>query len=171
MGASLIVTDLILLLIFVPAIIVGIRKGFIRQLAGLIALVLGIWAGYHFTSFLSGKLNIWLDSISSLVNIISFSLIFLAVLLCVTLLGHFISGIIKVALLGWLDKILGVIFAIIKTAFILSIVIYILKSFDSIWNFLPKKSLADSDIYLFLERLASKVFPYLKDLQDITLNV
>ncbi len=171
MGTSLIVVDLILLLIFVPAIIVGIRKGFVRQLAGLIALILGVWAGYHFSSFLSGKLNIWLNTISSFVDILSFTLIFLAVLLGVTLIGHFLSGIIKVALLGWLDKILGVIFAIIKTAFILSIVIYILNSFDSIWSFLPKKNLADSDVYLFLERLAPKVFPYLKNLQDITLDI
>lgn len=171
MGTSLIIVDLILLILFVPAIIGGIRKGFIQQLAGLIALILGIWAGYHFSYFLSGKLNIWLHSASSLVNILSFALIFIAVLIIVSLIGQFVSGVVKLAFLGWLDKILGIIFSIIKTAFILSIVIYILNSLDSLWSFLPKEDLAKSGFYSIIEQIAPKIFPYLKELQHITLNI
>ncbi|MEN6618951.1 MAG: CvpA family protein [Rikenellaceae bacterium] len=171
MGTSLIVLDLILLALFVPAIIGGITKGFIRQAAGLIALILGIWAGFNFSSLVSEKLRIWLDTTSSLINILSFAIIFIAVLLIVSLIGRLASEVIKLALMGWLDKILGVIFAIIKTAFILSIVIYILNSLDSLWNFLPEKSLADSEIYHFIEQIAPKLFPYIKNLQNVNLNI
>lgn len=171
MDNSFSLADLMLLILFVPAIIGGIRKGFIRQVAGLLALILGIWAGYHFSYYLSGKLNIWLDTISSFVNILSFALIFLAVLLIVSLIGQFVSGIFKVVLLGWLDKLLGIIFSIIKVAFILSIVIYILNSLDSLWSFLPKEYLAQSYIYPIIEKIAPIVFPYLKALQHVAFGV
>jgi membrane protein required for colicin V production len=171
MSTSLSIVDIVLLLLFVPAVIAGIRKGFIRQIAGLIALILGIWAGYHFSAFLSGKLNIWLDSISSFVNILSFAIIFAGVLIIVSIIGQFVAGIVKLALLGWLDKVLGILFAIIKTAFILSIVIYLLNSFDLLWSFLPKKSLDDSILYSLLQEIAPRLFPYLKGLQDIAFNI
>lgn len=171
MGASLSVVDIILIILFVPAVIGGIRKGFIRQIAGLIALILGIWAGIHFCFFVAEKLRIWLDSTSSLINILSFAVIFGAILIIVPLIGRLVSEVIKLALLGWVDKILGVIFSIIKTAFIISIVIYLLNSLDGLWNFLPEKELAESNFYSIIEKLAPKVFPYLKELQSVTFNI
>lgn len=171
MGTSFSIVDLIMLVLFVPAVFGGIKKGFIKQIAGLAALILGIWAGFHFSYFLSGKLNIWLDSISSFVNILSFALIFFAVLILVSLIGEFVSGLIKLVLLGWLDKILGIIFAVIKTACIISIVIYILNSFDHLWNFLPNEELAKSWLYTIIEQLAPKLFPYLSKLQIVPINI
>jgi membrane protein required for colicin V production len=171
MDNSFSLADIMLLILFVPAIIGGIRKGFIRQIISLLALILGIWAGYHFSYYLSGKLNIWLDTISSFANILSFVLIFGAILLIGSLIGQFVAGIFKVVLLGWLDKLLGIIFSIIKVAFILSIVIYILNSLDSLWSFLPKEYLAKSFIYPVIEKIAPIVFPYLKDLQHVMLSI
>ena len=171
MGTSFSLADLVMLVLFIPAVIAGIRKGFIRQIAGLVALLLGIWAGYHFSYFLSDKMNIWLDSVSSLVNILSFALIFGLVLLAVSLIGQFVSGLIKLVLLGWLDKILGILFAIIKTAFIISIFIYILNSLDSLWSFMPKEYLAKSGFYSIIEQIAPVIFPYLKELQHVAFGV
>jgi len=171
MGTSFSLADLIMLVLFVPAVISGISKGFIRQIAGLLALMLGIWAGYHFSYFLSDKMNIWLNSISSFVNILSFALIFGLVLLGVSLIGQLISGLIKLALLGWLDKILGIFFATIKAAFILSVFIYILNSLDALWSFLPKEYLAKSGLYSIIEQIAPTVFPYLKELQHVAFGI
>lgn len=165
------VADIILLICFIPAVIGGIKKGFIRQLAGVIALILGIWAGYHFSDFFIEKVNIWSDTNATLVKILAFAIIFAAVLLIVHLIGQVTEGLVKMALLGWLDKVMGVLFAIIKTAIILSIVIYLLKSLDDLWNFLPHKELSESWIYSTLERLTSWFFPYLKEFKHITINI
>lgn len=171
MGTSLTVLDLILLALFIPAIIGGISKGFIRQVAGLIALILGIWAGYHFSFLVSDRLKIWFELSTSLINILSFAIIFIGVLLIVSLIGRLASQIVKLVLLGWVDKILGIVFAVIKAAFIISIAIYLLNSLDSFWNFLPEKNLADSVVYKFLEQIAPKIFPYIKKLQEVSINI
>ena len=156
--------DIVILLCFVPAIFGGLIKGFVRQAAGLAALILGIWAGYHFSELVSAKLCTWIDTSPQWLSIISFAAIFIVVLLLVTLVGRLSEKAIQLVLLGWLDKLLGLVFAIVKTAFILSIIIYILVSLDSLIPFLPHETLKNSGIYSFIASLAPKFFPYIKNL-------
>ncbi len=155
--------DILILLLFIPALIGGIRKGFIRQLAGLIALLLGLWAASKYNAPLSEIICSKLDTTSSLVPVISFIVIFLIILLLVSLIGRLVSKIFQVAMLGWLDRIVGVLFSFLKTAFILSILIYILNSLDSLYNFMPKESISESRLYPPIQKLAPAVFPYLNE--------
>lgn len=156
--------DIIILLCFIPAVIGGLMKGFIRQAAGVAALILGIWGGYHFSALLSDKIKVWIHTDPQWLNIISFAIIFIGVLILVNLAGKLIAGVFKLALLGWLDKLLGVVFAIIKYAFILSVVIYLLNSLDNLFEFLPKETLEKSRLYAFVSKVAPAIFPYLKNL-------
>jgi membrane protein required for colicin V production len=78
--------------------------------------------------------------------------------------GRAAEGIIKITLLTWVDRLLGVIFAILKTAFILSLIFYLLNSINGLWDFLPKEKFADSHIYHFVSRIAPAVFPYIRNL-------
>jgi len=156
--------DIVILLCFVPAIFGGLIKGFVRQAAGLAALLLGIWAGYHFSELVSAKLCTWIDTSPQWLSIISFAAIFIVVLLLVTLVGRLSEKAIQLVLLGWLDKLLGLVFAIVKTAFILSIIIYILVSLDSLIPFLPHETLEHSRIYSFIASIAPKFFPYIKNI-------
>ena len=153
--------DILILLLFIPALIGGIRKGFIRQLAGLIALLLGLWAASKYNALLSEIICLKFETTSSLVPVISFIIIFLIILLLVSLIGRLVSKIFQVAMLGWLDRIVGVLFSFLKTAFILSILIYILNSLDSLYNFMPKESISESRLYPPIQKLAPAVFPYL----------
>ena len=156
--------DIILLLCFIPAIIGGIRKGFVRQAAALVALILGIWAGLHFSSFVSNMLRGWLDTSNTIVDILSFTVIFILVILAVTLAGRLIEGVIKIVLLGWLNRILGIIFAIIKYALIFSVIIYLLSALDSLYDFLPDDLTGESKLYMAVRSFAPKVFPYIQQM-------
>jgi len=158
------VVDIVLLLCFIPAVIGGIRKGFVRQIAALIALVLGIWGGLHFSSFISGTLRGWLDTSNTIIDILSFTIIFILVVLAVTIVGRLTEGIVKIILLGWLNRLLGVIFAIIKYALIFSIIIYLLSALDSLYDFLPDNLTGESRIYLAVKSFAPKVFPYIQQM-------
>jgi membrane protein required for colicin V production len=157
------IIDILILLLFIPALIGGIKKGFIRQLAGLAALILGIWAAVRYNDILSGILGNWFKGNSSVVNIISFIIIFTIVLLAVSLVGRLASRVFRAVMLGWLDRIVGVIFSILKTAFILSVVIYILNSLDSLYSFMPKESISESRLYPRIKEIAPSVFPYFKE--------
>ena len=43
------IMDIILLLCFIPAIISGLARGFVKQVADLVTLVLAAWAAYYFS--------------------------------------------------------------------------------------------------------------------------
>jgi len=161
---SLNTADIIILICLIPALFAGFMKGFVRQAAAVLALILGVWAGYHFSDFVSHKLLSWINVDQNILNIISFAVIFIGVLIMVNLAGRAIEGLVKLVLLGWLDKILGIIFALLKYAFVLSILVYILESVDELFQFLPKETLKESVLYGYLSKIAPAIFPYLKNL-------
>ncbi len=164
MGFSLNTADLFLLVCFIPAIIGGLFNGLVRQAASLTALIAGICAGWHFSSVLAEGIGLWFKSESDLILIISFAIIFTLVLVVVNIIGKALSGIIKFALLGWLDKLLGILFGIAKYAFVYSILIYLAESLDALFHFLPQNILIESAIYPALKSLAPSVFPYIENI-------
>ncbi|OJV21577.1 MAG: hypothetical protein BGO30_02430 [Bacteroidetes bacterium 41-46] len=161
---SLNAADIIILVCLIPALFAGFMKGLVRQVAAVLALILGVWAGYHFSDFVSSKLISWIDTDQNILNIISFAAIFIVVLILVNLAGRAAEGIVKMVLLGWLDKLAGVIFALVKYAFVFSIIVYLLESLDEILEFLPRETLDNSVLYGYLSKIAPAIFPYLKNL-------
>lgn len=158
------IVNIIILILFIPAIWSGISKGFVRQAAGLAALILGIWGAYTFGNIVSDYLTKLFEIDHKISSIIAFASLFFIIIVIVKLIGKLAEKLIKLVLLGWLDKLLGVVFAILKTAIILSIVIYLFNSVDELWSFLPKEELHKSQLYNFLEAIAPKIFPYFKGL-------
>lgn len=165
MGSSLNFLDIFFLICFIPAIIGGLINGLVRQLATLASLLLGIWAGWHFSELLSQWIRLLFHSDSKLIGIISFAIIFIAVLILVNLIGKALSGIIKFALLGWLDKLLGVVFGLIKYALILSVIIYFFNSINNLYEIVPAHRFASSSLYSLIAPLAPAIFPYLKSIK------
>ncbi len=163
--------DIVMLLCFIPAVFGGIKRGFIKQVVALIALLLGVWAAWYFSSFFAENVNIWLETNRILTQIIAFAAVFLAVVLVVNLIGHAVHALINVVLLGWLDKILGVIFAFLKYAFIFSVIIYLAESLNELYHFLPHETLADSVLYKMISKIAPAIFPFIEKLHETSKEV
>jgi membrane protein required for colicin V production len=166
MGHNVNLIDIILLICLIPALFGGVKSGFIKQVAALVALLAGIWAGWHFSTLFAESVNIWSDTNRILVKIISFAAVFLIVVFFVNLIGHSIHGIVNLVMLGWLDKLLGVIFAIVKYGFILSMLIYFIESINNLYSFLPRETLDSSRLYGFISSLAPTLFPFIDKLME-----
>ena len=158
------VIDIIILLCCVPAIFRGITKGFIAQVAALVALVLGAWMSFHFSNVVVGWLEPVIDVSPTVLQAIAFTLILLAVFLTLTLAGKMLEGIVKIVMLGWLNKLLGAVFALMKV--ILAIGLFILL-FDSVTTALEidcSKAIGESLFYTPIKDFADVFFPYMKEL-------
>jgi len=164
MGLSMNFLDIIIIICFIPAIIGGLINGLVRQLATLTSLLLGIWAGWHFSELLAQWIRNWFNTNNNIINIISFAIIFIGVLILVNLIGKALSGVVKFALLGWLDKLLGVIFGLIKYCFILSVIIYFINSINNLYEIIPAHNFTSSSLYPIIEPIAPAIFPYLKNI-------
>ena len=156
--------DIILLLAFVPALVSGISKGFIYQVFSLVGMVLSVWMAFKFTNTVGSFIGPFLDVNKIVLRAISFSVILVAVTVLVGLLGRMAGKLVKVVMLGWLDKLLGVVFAVLKAALVLGVVILLFDAINDKLSLVSNEVLSESVLYAPVHDLAQIVFPYLKTL-------
>ncbi len=100
------VVDIAIGVILVVGLLSGLSRGFVRTLFGLAALVLGIVAAGRGFVFVAEKVLFFLpgERVSELAG---FVLIFLVVFLAIVFIGRVIGKALKLASLGWLDRLVG----------------------------------------------------------------
>ena len=76
-------------------------------------------------------------------------------------LARAISKLVKAVALGFIDRIAGLLFGVLKTAFIVSIVLVVINSIDQRVPFIPDDHKENSLLYQPLSKLAPAIFPYL----------
>jgi membrane protein required for colicin V production len=158
------VIDIILLLLFVPAVFHGISKGFIAQAVALLSLLLGAWLSFKFSATVSAWLQPYLDVSPMALHVIAFAIILIGVFLALLLLGKALTGLVKLVMLGWLDKLLGIAFSIIKIGLVVGLVILLFEALNTRYELVPQAILDKSVLYKPIKEVADVVFPYMKEL-------
>ena len=117
--------DIIIACILVFFVVRGIMRGFIKETASLVGVVLGILLAIRFQPRVAAIFKASFPSIP-LVELVSFAAIFFCVLVLCNLLGWGLKFLFKKALLGWVDRTLGLGLAVIKGVIITYIGIVLL---------------------------------------------
>ena len=156
------ILDIILLLCFVPAIVSGISKGFVKQVVDLAAILLAAWAAFHFSTVMGEWLCQYITLEKSILNVISFILIIIVTAVVLNLVGALITKALKAVSLGFVNRLLGLVFAILKVAVILGLVILLFETLNSTLHIVKPEATADAVVYNALKEAAEKVFPILK---------
>lgn len=158
------VIDIIILIPFVYALYKGIKNGFVGQIAGIGGIILGIILGARFSALLSTYLAQWIHASEAVIKIISFAAIIIAVILLATLISKGIEKLFSLVMLGWLNKLLGVLLAFAGTAFIVGLIISLISYANNTWfTIISPEKISESILYQPLEDLVNMVFPYLRD--------
>lgn len=152
--------DIITGILLILAIIKGFKNGLIIELASLAALVLGLFGAIKFSSitetFLIEHIN------SSHIGIIAFIVTFIAIVIGVHLIAKMVDKLISAIALGVINRILGALFSLLKYAFIISVILAILGSFEKTYSLIPEEQKDKSHLYEPLRSTAPFVFPYLQ---------
>ena len=158
--------DIIIIAIVIAAAIWGLFKGFISQAVSIVALVLGIWCASRFTGFLTSKVNGWfnLDIAQNTLHIILFAVIFIVVVILAHFIGKGIESIVKLSLLGWINRLLGFLFGALKAIVILGIAVYAINYLNNTFNLIPREIFSNSKGYGFLLHFTKEFFPFLHNL-------
>ncbi len=116
--------DIIAIATMIILVLKGIFRGFIREIASFVGIVMGIWMAYVFHPRMAEYLKGYVPSGPHL-SLFSFMVILTGAILICNFLGWFFKLLLKKALFGWADRLLGAGFAAIKgTVFIyLSIIL------------------------------------------------
>ena len=156
--------DIIILICFLPAIISGIMKGFIEQAIALVSLILGAWLAFKFSTVVSSWLQPYFEVSETVLNVISFAVIMVAVVLVLFVLSKILTGVTKLVMLGWLDRLLGLVFALLKAGLLIGIAIILFDTLNVKFEFVEEKVLDESVLYAPIRDIAYVIFPYLKEL-------
>ena len=156
--------DIILLICFIPGIIRGLSKGFLEQALALAGIVLSVWAAFRFSTLVCVWLKPYVDVSETTLNVIAFALILVAVSLLVLLLAKLLTKVAELAMLGWLDKILGLVFALAVNALVIGVFIILFDTVNAKFALVKPDVLEGSIVYTHLRDLCYFVFPYLKEL-------
>jgi len=133
----------------------GFSRGFIVELASLVALIAGIWVATRFSSRVATAIG--LDPAK---EILAFVVTFLLVLLAVHLLARFLTTLLNAAELGLPNKLAGILFGLLRSAFTLSIALNLLLGYSK--GDMPPKQIQEGSIFCApLKSFAPLIIPAL----------
>jgi membrane protein required for colicin V production len=151
--------DLIIVVLLILAIVNGFINGFVKEVASLTALILGIWGAIKFSTFTAAKLYDWFDMTGQYVGIIAFLVTFGIIVVAIHFVGIIADKIIDAVSLGFLNRILGLFFGLLKTVLILSVIFAVLSAIDLKRHFLPAESIEKSIFFNPISDIAPAIFP------------
>jgi membrane protein required for colicin V production len=141
----------------------GIRNGLFVELASLVSLLAGIYFAVKFSSFIRDILMGYVKWNPNTIQVVAFILTFIAVVVLVTIIGKFLTGIADFAFLGWLNKLGGGFFRVLKTILIISIVFAVFEKINYNHILAKKETLDNSLFYSPIQKTAGYMYPSLKE--------
>jgi len=151
--------DAIIVVILILSLVTGFINGLVKEVASLAALILGIWGAIRFSTFTAEKLYDYFDMTGRYVGVIAFLITFGIIVVIIHFIGILADKIVSAASLGFINRILGIVFGLIKSMLIMSVFFVVLNAIDARRPFLPKKTIEESKFYNPISDIAPAIFP------------
>lgn len=151
--------DFIIIILLVFGLARGFTDGLIKELTSLLALIAGIWGAIKFSSFTAGYLYDYFDMTGKYVGVLAFMITFIIVVILIHFLGMIVDKFVDSVSLGFLNRLLGLVFGLIKTVIILSVVFVIFNTIDAKHHFLPREKIQQSKFYNPIADIVPAIFP------------
>ena len=146
----------------------GFRNGFIIELASLAALILGIFVALHVSFYAEDYLQKNFEIAENYLYIISFAITFIIVAVLVYLVGKIIHKLVNIIALGFINRLAGGIFGLLKSALVLSVVLYFLIGFDTDSSIVKPEVKENSYLYKPVKSIVPLIIPRL-NLEELKL--
>jgi len=117
--------DIILVVVILIGAIQGFKSGFIVELFSLLGVFLGVLGGFKLMGVAMVMLNNRFNIDEKVLPYVAFAVVFVVIVIVVGLLGRMIKASVSQTFLGSADQIAGAMLAVIRSAFMLSVVIWI----------------------------------------------
>ena len=121
----MILLDILIWAVLIFFVAKGFSKGLVREACSLLGLVTGGWAAFKYYSFLSQGIKGFINLPPLVAKPLSFFLIFMLLGILFYFLGHLLTVIFKIMLLGGVNRIGGVVFGFLEGGFVLCMILYL----------------------------------------------
>jgi len=141
----------------------GFSKGIVIEIVSLLALLVGVYIAVRFSGYAETSLAEHTSINGNTLSLTAFALTFIATLIGIFFLGKLLDKVVKTSSLDIINRILGASVGGLKFLLLVSVVIYALNSMAKDQKFLSGETRSESYTYLYVEKLAPMIYPYLKN--------
>jgi membrane protein required for colicin V production len=159
--------DIVFAVLIVIACIKGFQKGLIIALFSIVAFIIGLAAALKLSAVVAGYLGTNISVSAKWLPFISFCVVFFGVLILVHWGGKLIEKSLQLVLLGWVNRIGGILFYAMLYIIIFSIFLFYAEKL----HLLQASTIQNSQVYAFVQPWGPKVIdgmgkmiPLFKDL-------
>jgi membrane protein required for colicin V production len=118
------ILDIVFVIVLVLAIIKGYRRGLIVGIFSFFAIIIGLAAAIKLSAVVAGYIGQAVKISDQWLPVISFAAVFLVIVLLVRLGANFIQRTAEVAMLGWVNRLGGIILYAALYMAVLSVLIF-----------------------------------------------
>lgn len=141
------IVDIIFLILVLMALVKGYRHGFIMAAFSVIALIAGLAAAMKLSVIAAGYLKDSTNLSAKWLPVVSFLLVFVAVVILIKVVSALLQKAAEVVMLGWLNKLAGIVLYLAVYTIVFSVALF----------YADKIHLLNSDALT-----ASKTYPYIR---------
>lgn len=147
------IIDIAFIIVLLIAVFKGLRKGLILGIFSLLAFIIGLAAALKLSVVVADYLKDNAGSLSKWLPLLSFMLVFIAVVLLVNILARVIKKTMQFAMLGWIDKLGGIVLYIAIYTIIFSIFLFFAEKLFLI----QQDTIQDSRLHSYIAPWGPKV--------------
>jgi membrane protein required for colicin V production len=159
--------DILVLIFLALAVIKGLRRGLIVAVFSIFAFIAGIAAAMKLSVVVADYLKDSVNISAKWLPFISFAVVFIGVVLLVRFVASLLESTVEMAMMGWVNRIAGVLLYTILYMFTLSVVLFFVQKVKLISD----ETLAKSITWPWLQPLGpwvingiGKLIPVFKDM-------
>jgi len=145
--------DLVFLILILLAVFKGLRNGLILAVFSLIGFIVGMALAVKLSTVATGYIGAAVNISERWLPLVAFILVFVAVVILVRLGASALQGVVEIAMLGWLNRLGGVVFYALLYIFVFSLILFYLTQV----HFIKPATEAASVTYQYIEPLGPKV--------------
>ena len=146
------ILDLIVAIILILAIIKGYQRGLIVGVFSLLAIIIGLAAAIKLSAVVAGYIGKAVKLSDQWLPVISFAVVFFVVLLLVRLGAKAIQRTVEIGMMGWINRLGGIVFYIAIYITIFSIILFYAEQM----NLLQQETKRKSITYTYIHPLGPK---------------
>lgn len=162
--------DIVLGIILIVSFLFGLSKGFLQSVLSLVGIVVAVYIAISFSEKVKILLTDRLSLSEDLVGIIAFLILFSIVLIGFSLLGRILTKLASFMMMGWLNKILGGFFSILKYGFLVSVVFMFVNA-SEFYSILSEEDRKNSFLYAPIASLAPAILPEIqKNIENMEID-
>jgi len=128
--------DIIVMVIVVLCLVRGAFRGFVKEIASIVGVVAGFYGASVYYTMAGDLLAPWID-VATYRELLGFFITFMLIVVGVGLVANLLRYVLKIALLGWVDRFFGMIFGSAKGLLVCMVIFIIATTFmpgQGKWN-------------------------------------